>query len=316
MIFAARGLAVSSSVFVLLYCALSIAVALAWRPLWIHARRYPAVRIADLLFALRMLPFSAAAVITGAFIVPSFVLLEPRAIQEPIGGVPLFLGICGAGFVAYGLFNAVRALSRASRAISGWTRNAQELASVSAVPVLRVADPVPAMVAAGIARPRVLLSGTAELLLSSEELQRAMDHELAHVRRRDNLRKLLLRFVAFPGMFELEAAWVEASEMAADDLAVSTSREALDLAAALIKLSRVNPQESPADLTAALIHSPLSSVNDRVARLIAWNDDRGVRQGFSAMYVRAGAVVTLATLAVTYMQLLVRIHTVTEWLIR
>ena len=76
------------------------------------------------------------------------------------------------------------------------------------------------------------------------------------MRRRDNLKKLLLRFVAFPGMAGLEAAWLEATEMAADDAAVSNAGEALDLAAALIKLSRLGPVEAPVDLTAALVHSP------------------------------------------------------------
>jgi Zn-dependent protease with chaperone function len=67
-------------------------------------------------------------------------------------------------------------------------------------------------------------------------LQTALNHEVAHVSRRDNLKKLLLRFVAFPGMSGLETAWLEATEMAADDAAVSTAGDALDLAAALIKL--------------------------------------------------------------------------------
>ena len=46
----------------------------------------------------------------------------------------------------------------------------------------------------------MLLSGAAELVLTTNELQTALNHEIAHVRRRDNLKKLLLRFVAFPGM--------------------------------------------------------------------------------------------------------------------
>lgn len=75
--FAARGIAVSFSVFVLVYCALSIAVCFVWRSLLLHARHYPVGRIADLLFALRILPLATAAVITAAFTVPSFLL--PRA---------------------------------------------------------------------------------------------------------------------------------------------------------------------------------------------------------------------------------------------
>jgi len=67
---------------------------------------------------------------------------------------------------------------------------------------------------------------------------------MAHAHRRDNLKKLLFRFCAFPGMSRLEAAWCEAEEMAADDAAVASVGDALDLASALIKLSRLAPVAS------------------------------------------------------------------------
>src|ERR1035438_9080986 len=104
--FAARGIAVSLSVFVIVYCVVSLAVCLCWRAGQLHSRRHPVRRIADLLFALRMFPLATAAVITAAFTVPSFLLLEPRAIDEPVGGVPLVLGICGAALGIFGLANA------------------------------------------------------------------------------------------------------------------------------------------------------------------------------------------------------------------
>src|SRR5258708_34685891 len=156
------------------------------------------------------------------------------------------------------------------------------------------------MTAAGIVRPRVLLSGAAESLLTASELQTALNHEIAHVHRRDNLKKLLLRFVAFPGMAGLEAAWLEVTEMAADDAAVSNAGEALDLAAALIKLSRLGPSGARADLTAALIHSPASAMNARVGRLIAWSEDRlGAAPRFSPGDGGGGTSATGVVVAVT-----------------
>src|SRR5437879_11902802 len=119
--FAARGIAVSLSVFVMVYGALSVAVCLGWHTVWVHSQRNAVRRVADLLFALRMFPLASAAAITVAFTVPSFLLLEPRAINEPIGGIPMVLGICGAGLGVFGLGNAAIALCRASRAISTWT---------------------------------------------------------------------------------------------------------------------------------------------------------------------------------------------------
>jgi beta-lactamase regulating signal transducer with metallopeptidase domain len=188
---------------------------------------------------------------------------------------------------------------------------------MDSVAVLRISAAAPALTAAGILRPSVWLSGAAEFVLTERELQTALRHEVVHVRRRDNLRKLVLRFVAFPGMAELESAWREASEMAADDAAVSSATEALDLAAAVIKLSRLAPLEAPAELTTALVHSPAECVNARVERLIAWGERRQPADAaYSLASAVCAAVAVMATLAVTYSELLVRVHIATEWLVR
>jgi hypothetical protein len=118
-------------------------------------------------------------------------------------------------------------------------------------------------------------------------------------------------------MAGLEAAWLEATEMAADDAAVSNPGEALDLAAALIKLSRLVPLAPPVDLTAALVHGSASIMQARVERLIDWRDERLVSSGRFSLWYRLGAAcATVAVFAVTYSQLLVRLHTATEWLVR
>jgi Zn-dependent protease with chaperone function len=314
--FAARGIAISFSVFVMVYCVLSVTVSCVWRRLWQASHGHAAGRIADLLFALRMLPLVTAVVITAAFTVPSFLLLEPRAVDEPVGGLTLALGTMGALLGLFGIANAILALRRVARAIATWTRGAQPVEFSAAVPFLRISPTVPAMTAIGIIRPRILLSRAAEFQLTGSELQSALNHELAHVRRGDNLKKLLLRFAAFPGMRGLETAWLEATEMAADDAAVSTTVEALDLAAALIKLSRFTPAGLSMDLTVALVQGPVAVVHARVRRLIAWSAERRMSRGYSPRYGVAAALVTVAVLALTYSHLLVHVHTATEWLIR
>jgi hypothetical protein len=357
--FAARLLAVSSSVFVLVYGALSLALGCGWRSFWRYSQKFPSRRAADLLYGLRLLPLAAAAAVTLAFTVPSFVLLEPRSIEEPIGTAPLLLGLCGLMLAAFGVFNAARALTTASRAIASWTseptsseskivesKSSESTPSESKllnwrgpVPVVRISRVVPALTVAGILKPRVLMSGAAEFLLTEKEMQTALRHELAHVRRRDNLKKLLLRLVMFPGMHSLEAAWLEATEMAADDAAVHSASEALDLAAALIKLSRL-PAEAPVDLTAALVYvyGPAAAMSARIERLVARSDegcsdegcsdeawsDRGQssdrrfpsRLSPSAWCAAAASLATLAAFAMTYSALLVRVHSATEWLVR
>jgi beta-lactamase regulating signal transducer with metallopeptidase domain len=320
--FALRGIAVSFSIFVLLYSVLSLMVCAVWHRIFLHGQRYSAKRVADLLFALRLIPFVVAGGITLALAVPSFLLLEPRAVNEALGAVPVALALCGLSVLLAGAWKAATALLQASRTVERWSREASPIISSptdfgAAVTVQRIARVAPPLTVAGIFRPSVWLSRAAEFVLSERELQSALRHEVAHVRRRDNLRKLILRLVAFPGMAELESAWREATEMAADDAAVSSASEALDLAAAVIKLSRLAPSEAPAELTTALVHSPAECVNARVQRLITWTERKqNAAPGHSLRYALCVAVTAAVTLAVTYSELLVRVHTATEWLVR
>jgi Zn-dependent protease with chaperone function len=154
-------------------------------------------------------------------------------------------------------------------------------------------------------------------VLSEGELRSALKHEAVHVLHRDNLRKLLMRAVAFPGMSGLESAWRETAEMAADDAAVDSASEALDLAAAVIKLSQLALLQPAVELTTALVHSPAASVNARVERLVGWTERRLQRESsFSVGYALCAAAVGIATMATTYGALLIRVHAATEWLVR
>jgi beta-lactamase regulating signal transducer with metallopeptidase domain len=315
--FAARGIAVSLSMFFLLYGGLSVVVATLWARVWRHSERYPVWHCADLLFAIRMFPFAISLAVTFTFTVPSFMLLEPHAIREPVGAIPLVLGLFGLILVLLGILNATAAVLAASRTIATWVGDGLLVKGKSSVPVLRISRMVPALTAAGIFRPLVLMSDAVEAVLNASELRSALRHELAHVRRRDNLKKLLLRFVVFPGMAALEVAWLQATEIAADDAAVSTASEALDLAAALIKLSRLATFPSAPDIATTLIHAPLASVNARVERLIAWNgQQQKPALALSPLYAVCVTLTTVAAVAVTYNQALERIHIATEWLVR
>jgi beta-lactamase regulating signal transducer with metallopeptidase domain len=321
MMFAVRGITVSFSVFVVLYVGLSVAVCAVWRRVWLASQQSAARHCADLLFGLRMVPFVLATLVTLVLAVPSFLLLEPRAVNEPMGIVPLVLGCCGIAVMLAGMWKAAAALVRAWRTVARWSSEARVIGSSpinsKCSVVLRISAAAPPLTAAGILRPSVWLSRAAEFVLTERELETALRHEVVHVRRRDNLRKLVLRLVAFPGMAELESAWRESTEMAADDAAVSSASEALDLAAAVIKLSRLVPLEPPVELTTALVHSSAASVNARVERLIAWTDRRqSSAPAYSLGYALCAAAAVVATLALTYSQLLVRVHAATEWLVR
>lgn len=315
--FALRGFAVSLSVFLMVYCVSSVAVTLVWHRVRQWTQNLPARRTADLLFALRMLPLATAAAITGAFTIPSFLLLEPRAVDEPLGFAPLVLALFSLAVGVFGIANVVIALRRTSRTVSAWTSDAESLRFPDAQPVLRISQPIPPMTAVGIIHPRILLSSSAEFVLTPAELRTALNHETAHFRRWDNLKKLLMRLVPFPAMQGLETAWLDAAEMAADDAAVSTSSEALDLASALIKLSRLAPIARAPELSVAFVPANGSILNTRVERLISWNcESPSATSRLARWYALAAAAVTIAGFAITYAHLLASVHTATEWLVR
>ena len=314
--FAIRGMAVSFSVFVIVYCGTSLAVLCTWRRLYARAEQFSLQRLANVLFSLRIFPLLVATLITVAFAIPSFLLLEPRAIVEPLGDIPLALALLGVSLAVFGFANAGLAIGKASHTISNWTRSAERVHCNFPFPLLRIRRIVPAMTAVGIVRPRILLSGSAEFVLNGNELRTALNHEIAHIRRRDNLRKLVFRFVAFPGMREIEAAWLQASEMAADDAAVSSTADALDLAAALIKLSKLKGGERAPDLTAALVHGHAAVINARVQRLISWSNEPHASPDCSGGRILALAASAIAVLVVCYGSLLADVHRATEWLVR
>ena len=316
MIFAVRGLGVSLSFFLFLYGLISFVAVHAWRSIARLGICLAARHRSDLLFIIRTLPLITASIITLAFVLPSFILLEPRTVSEPIGEVPLSLGACCLLLVGIGLWRGVGALRRSARNVARWLQGATP-AGCYPVPLFRIQASVPALTVAGVRTPLVLLSRAAASLLNREELERALQHEIVHIRRRDNLKKLLFRCCPFPGMAPLEAAWSEAAEMAADDGAVSNSSQALDLASALIKLSRFAAAQAPAGIANALVQTSGSSLNARIERLVAWKDQHTDKpSSYSHWYAAPAFALALLFAVSCYDSTLVRIHQLTEWLVR
>jgi len=312
--FALRGIAVSLTFFVLVYCLLSALVAVAWRSL--KLLRAAEQRVAGLLFALRILPLMTSVVITCAFVVPSFQLLEPRSIHEGMGTMPLTLGVCALLLIACGCYRVITAQIKTSRAVARWLEGADPL-SVDSDPQMvtfRAKRGAPPLTLVGVRRPRVLVSESTVALLSHDELRVALQHERAHMRSRDNLKKLVFRFCPFPGMARLESAWSQAAELAADDAAVSNLNDAVDLAAALVKLSRLVPVEAAPVCTVGFV---TGSVSVRVARLLAWEEAcKAPPTRSRSWYAVAPVLVTLLCALAAYGPVLALTHELTEWLVR
>jgi len=316
--FVVRCASVSLAFFFLAYCALSVTVARGWRAVRRVAAGLPARHVADLLFVLRLFPLASAALVTLAFVLPSFLLLEPRRSAERIGEVPFVLSVACLLWLGFGVWRAGQAYARTEKTVAGWMEQSTAGPACERVPVFRIRPSVPALTVAGMWSPKMLLSEAAASVLGVRELHTALRHELAHVRRWDNLKKLIFRLCAFPGMLGLESAWGDAEEMAADDAAVTSVSDALDLASALIKLSRLAPLHPSAALTTALLNNSTASVNMRVARLVAW-DETQAREGrphIFSWYAKAAVVGTTLSLLITYGAALRDLHALTELLVR
>jgi len=310
--FAVREITVSLTCFVLLYCFLSALVTIVWRPLKpLHVAQQS---VAALLFELRIFPLLASLVVTLALVVPSFQILEPRSGHESMGAIPLVLGISALLLIACGCFRVIAAQIRSTRVVTLWLEGSCPLKidAVSNV-ALQSRPEAPPLTLVGVHNPRVLVSESTVALLSPHELQIALKHELQHLKSHDNLKKLVFRCCPFPGMSRLEGAWSEASELAADDGAVSNQLDAIDLAAALVKLSRLVPVEPAPVCTVTFVSDSLS---ERVSRLIAWDEASKARR----VRVRIWFIVPLVVasslfVTIAYGPVLAITHAVTEWLI-
>lgn len=304
MTFAARGLLVSLAFFAVLYCALSVGVILAWRA----AERWTgrSARAAGLLFGVRIFSFVVSLVVTLFFTFPSFWVMERHSLDED-GGTFLLAG-CALVILCAGVMRFWRDHSRTARAVRDWGTEEES----SAERPTRASAGAPALVLVGLHKPRVLISDAAMAALSEDELQVAIRHELGHRRSWDNLKKILISATPFPGMNRLERAWREAAELAADDAAVGNRREALDLAAALIKLSRSSKQVAEPALASGLACGSLS-ITTRVERLLAWRASG--HRWLAWPWVVSLLFVLTFTVATHYGATLVLTHRLTELLV-
>jgi len=309
VIFVLRAMMVSLAFFALVYSFLSLSIMVAWRVLcsWDLEKHIGA----PTLFTIRVFPFVISAAISLFLTLPSFLLLEGHSLDEDIG--TFVLSACAILMLGAGLYRVCAAEARTRRVISACLGRAIDRQLSSAAPAIILAQSITPVMLVGIRTARILVSASACEVLSEGELQAAVRHEKAHFRSRDNLKKAILNCLPFPCMTSLEEAWQQASELAADDCAVTSRNEALDLAAALIKLARYFPSQAMPDLATGLV-STLRSVTSRVERLMAWKESSGVSP-YRRRCVIAVAVSALIGLAVKLGPTLVLVHSLTDRLV-
>lgn len=312
IMYALRGLAISLSMFVLVYAAMRFVAFVASRIID-HSPKRAAGISPNTWYALQVGPFLAAIVVVLFITIPSFLKFEPSAAEEEFGLPVLLLGLACLLLLGAGLRRAWTAFARTSATVREWRRNASLIRHES-VEVLETGPGTPPLVVAGLFKPILLVSASAAKTLNRDELARALAHETTHVTNHDNLKKLMLRLCSFPPDHQLERRWLESIEVAADQEAVSSKCDALDLASALVKVSRMSI--ASAEIASHLTSETCQILHRRVERLLAW-DDQATSKHAIFPYLAGGSAVVVAVISLTaYHSLLLQMHSLAELLMR
>jgi Zn-dependent protease with chaperone function len=270
MDFLLRCLVLTLAAFGATYALASAAVTLRWlvaaRPAGPDAGRR-----ADRLFRLRLAPAVIAAAVL-AFAAIGLYRFESRQTDEVIG-VVLWASACfGAACLGSAAWRLVAAHRSTRRLMGRWLAEAEpiRLGGVP-LPAYRIHTGFPVVAVVGIFRPRLVIDALVLDGCTTDELHAILSHERSHIRRWDNLRRLAFAALPAPWASGLQEAWIDATEEAADDLAVCGNADArVHLASALVRVARMassGPTRWQSQLPASALYRG-DDVAHRVRRLI------------------------------------------------
>ncbi len=308
----------------------SLMTTVVWRGCEARARRWSAARRAGLLFALRVLPAVFAACCVIALLIPAWATHEPYHTDEIVSARLAVLALISLAGIALAIGRGLASWLVTRRLVKNWLSHAVpvQIENIS-LPAYRLPHRFPVIAITGAWRPRLFIAEQVLDSLSSDELKAAIAHECGHLRAGDNLKRPMLRacrdaLSIVPCGRALDRAWAAAAEEAADEYAAQAGgAAALDLAAALVKISRLIPAGSRPALPAGawLIGAEAGGVAARVKRLTelaAPAYSTRPAQSFipgKAFIVAGGAMIALLTLAASNRQLLALVHSALELIV-
>jgi hypothetical protein len=255
------------------------------------------------------------------FILPSFVLFEPRKPDETIT-LKLSVVIAVAAFgLAAAAFRVFGSWWRTRRLVTEWTRSAEPLKiDGGTIPAFAIEHEFPVFAVVGLVRPRLFIAKQVLATLDLNEIAAVVGHELGHVNARDNLKRLIMRLTAdvlvAPIGRSLDRAWSEAAESAADEFAVDKggSPTALYLASALIKIARIIPDRHVALPNVSFAFETGEALTKRVRRLmqLAEGNETSVDTTPVGLVAAAFLAATICAILATDSSFLSRIHSFSE----
>lgn len=288
----ARLLLLSSASYFLMQLALSALAA------WIapkairHAKAIDPRRGAQFLFALRILPAAASALLVAALCVPSYLRFEPRSGEEEAGVACVVAAMFGALLCAFGIAKAVTAVIGSGAYVRRLKTRKTNLDGET----VWIVQHGSGLALAGAFNPKLLISERAYASLSQAEISAALRHERAHRSSRDNLKRLLIEFAPamIPGLRSLDRAWVACAEWAADDEAANADEDRAQLAETLVRVARLQSCEAVPALVTPLVDAS-EDLSIRVNRLLT---PPKAARGFSGKPIVISSALLIAAIAI------------------
>ena len=170
----------------------SLSASVLWRAIARPAARLSSRKQEQIIFTLRVFPVGAAVVFVLAFLLPAYLLFEPRLSGETVS-IKLALislaSLLGIGFAGYRVFRTWLATRRLT---SSWLKHSERISVDQVdVPVFRIRHPFPVIAVVGMFRPRMFVASQIFDSLSAEEFRAAIAHEYGHLNAHDNFKRAI-----------------------------------------------------------------------------------------------------------------------------
>ncbi len=306
MMYFLLGLSITLAFLLIVNMTVAMAASLFWKVIKIPARRLSVHARATLIFGLRVIPVVLALVFVKAFVLPAYFIHEPQNSGEVVSAkLALIALLCVAGVViaTVRVFQTWRATHRLMK---NWlSHSSQVKVEGVGLPIHCIKHAFPVLAVIGIFRPRIFVAETVLETLEDGELRAAIAHEYGHLRARDNLKRTVLRIcrdlVILPIGKDLDLAWAQSAEVVADEFAADRGAStALDLASALVKITRIVPSGVAPTLPvgAYIITDRQGDIANRINRLMRAVDDRaGIRRDRRRWVSSPGFILTATSVA-------------------
>ena len=282
----------------------------------------PATR-AQFCFALRVAPIVLALAGLGVLIIPAWLAYEPIRTSEGIGWPLVATAILTTGCVATAVINLVRSMLATQRTLTAWRHGATPV-RIEGIDseVFRIDHWFPLLATVGIQRPRIFIAAQVLAALETREVRAAIQHELAHQHRRDNLKTAVMRFCRdllpiASGLRSIDHAFAAAAEQAADEESVTQQSSSIDLASALVKIGRLVPYGATINMAAtAFIVDGGGDLAARIRRLSSADTMIAVPTSSRRLVISVFVVASIVAYAIAAQRALLVVHTIIEQLVR